>query len=109
MRPLVSLIRKSEKARRKLTPGAWQHTMLRNNLQALRLARRRWTRAAGKAVRIKPDELSNALAALSSMIRKSRKAQAAFKPGTPQHTLQRNRLKALRTARAHLKAALARP
>jgi hypothetical protein len=36
--PITSLISKSAKAQRKLTPGTWQHTMLRDNLRALRLA-----------------------------------------------------------------------
>lgn len=36
--PLASLIMKSEKAQAKLAPGAWQHTMLENNLKALRIA-----------------------------------------------------------------------
>lgn len=36
--PLASLISKSEKARQKLSPGSWQHTMLTENLNALHLA-----------------------------------------------------------------------
>lgn len=38
IRPIASLISKSEKAQQKLTPGTWQHTMLRENLRALHLA-----------------------------------------------------------------------
>lgn len=38
LRPIASLISKSEKAQRKLEPGTWQHTMLRDNLKALRIA-----------------------------------------------------------------------
>ncbi len=36
--PMASLIGKSEKALQKLPPGTWQHTMLQNNLKALRIA-----------------------------------------------------------------------
>lgn len=36
--PLASLISKSEKAQRNLTPGSWQHAMLERNLAALRAA-----------------------------------------------------------------------
>ncbi|MGD9559755.1 MAG: hypothetical protein AB7V55_04010 [Oscillospiraceae bacterium] len=36
--PIASLTSKSEKARKKLAPGSWQHTMLTENIRALRLA-----------------------------------------------------------------------
>lgn len=36
--PIASLISKSEKAQSKLAEGTWQHTMLGNNLKALKLA-----------------------------------------------------------------------
>ncbi len=36
--PLASLMSKSEKARQKLAPGSWHHTMLGKNLKALRIA-----------------------------------------------------------------------
>jgi len=36
--PIASLISKSEKAREKLKQGAWQHTMLSDNLKALYIA-----------------------------------------------------------------------
>lgn len=38
LRPIASLISKSEKAQQKLVAGTWQHTMLRDNLKALRIA-----------------------------------------------------------------------
>ncbi len=36
--PIASLIRKSEKAQKKLAQGTWQQTMLSNNLKALYIA-----------------------------------------------------------------------
>lgn len=45
-------------------------------------------------------ELEDALSALASMIGRSEQAQAKFSPGTPQHTLQQNRIRALRIAAA---------
>ncbi len=36
--PIASLISKSEKAQAKLAAGSWQHTMLQDNLRALRMA-----------------------------------------------------------------------
>ncbi|HOA20805.1 MAG TPA: hypothetical protein PKH42_09980, partial [Sedimentibacter sp.] len=43
--PISSLINKSEKARKKLAEGTWQHTMLSNNLKALYIASRLFTKA----------------------------------------------------------------
>ena len=46
--PMASLISKSEKAQKKLTPGTWQHTMLKNNLEALSIASQLLTKALGE-------------------------------------------------------------
>lgn len=107
LRPLVSLISKSEKAQQKLAPGSWQHTMLRDNLRALHLALGLMTGNAVGSARPALDDVREALRALASMISKTRKALATFNPGTSQHTLLRNRLKALRAAEKRVKAALA--
>ncbi|HML47547.1 MAG TPA: hypothetical protein PKE04_12455 [Clostridia bacterium] len=96
LRPIASLISKSEKAQQKLTPGTWQHTMLRDNLKALRVASA--LMGAGTGDPFTREELLEALPALASMIGRSEKAQAMFSPGTSQHTLQRNRIRALRIA-----------
>jgi hypothetical protein len=61
---------------------------------------------AGDEGQFQPDELRNALAAIASMIRRARTAQAGFPPGTSQHTLQKNRLKALRIAKTRIKTEL---
>jgi hypothetical protein len=104
LRPLVSLISKSQKAQQKLAPGTWQHTMLRQNLQALdvvcELIREQ------NACSFTRAELLETLRALTSMINKAEKAQATFSSGTAHHTLQRNRLKALRRGEVLVKAAL---
>lgn len=108
LRPLASLISKSEKAQQKLAPGSWQHTMLRDNLRALRLARVLMTGDAGGSARVAPDDIRDALRALASMIGKTRTAQSTFKTGTSQYTLLRNRLKALRAAEKRVKAKVGR-
>lgn len=61
---------------------------------------------AGDEGQFQPDELRNALAAIASMIRRAKAAQAGFPPGTSQHTLQKNRLKALRIAKTRIKTEL---
>ena len=107
LRPIASLIGKSEKAQQKLAPGTWQYTMLRDNLNALRIASALLKREADDAGSFPRDDLQQALRAFASMISRAEKAQAKFSPGTSQHTLQRNRLKALRTGEALLKVELA--
>jgi len=102
-RPLASLISKSEKAQQKLVPGTWQHTMLRDNLKALHTASALMNGDTGS---FSQEGLREALGALASMIGKTERAQAMFSPGTSQHTLQRNRLKALRVAEALVRAEL---
>lgn len=109
--PIASLLSKSEKAREKLAPGTWQHTMLTENIAALRLATALMTRpaedhaeSAGDEPEPTADELEAALRALDSMIERTEKAGAKFEPGTSQHSLSRNRLEALRVARAFVSA-----
>lgn len=107
-RPLASLIRKSEKARRHLAPGSWQHAMLQANLKALHMAFDLMRKARAGAKRATAGELREALQAMTSMIGRTRKAQAYCAPGTSPHTLLRNRLKALRIAKALLQMESAR-
>lgn len=107
LRPLVSLISKSEKAQQKLKPGTWQHTMLSKNLKALHLAVALMTGGEAKKPGFTRDELEESVQALGSMIGKAEKAQAKFALGTSHHTLQSNRLRALRSAEARVKAELA--
>jgi hypothetical protein len=104
-RPIASLIAKSEKAVRKLAPGTWQHAMLRDNLEALHIASSLMAQDVGPN-NVPRANLEKALLALDSMIRKAEQAQAKFAPGTAHYTLQRNRIAALRLAKALTKAAL---
>lgn len=105
LRPIASLISKSEKAQLKLTPGTWQHTMLRDNLKALHHA---YALMNNETDDFSQDDMQEALRAFASMISKTEKSHAKFLPGTSQHTLQRNRLKALRIAESLVKAELDR-
>lgn len=108
LRPIASLISKSAKARGKLAPGTWQHTMLRENLKALRLATALIKGRARTAGGFARSDLRAALRALASMISRTSKTRAGQTPGTSQHTLLTNRLKSLRLARDHV-ASLAAP
>ncbi|MBE2181359.1 MAG: hypothetical protein IAE97_12900 [Chthoniobacterales bacterium] len=106
LRPIASLISKSEKAQRKLAPGTWQHAMLQDNLEALHMASALLRGEIDDAKSIPQADLQKALKAFASMIDRTAKSQEKFSPGTSQHTLQRNRLAALRTAEARIQAGL---
>ena len=106
LRPIASLISKSEKAQQKLAPGTWQHVMLRDNIKALKIATALINKETGVASSFIRDELQEALLAFAAMISKAEKARAKFSPGSSQYTLQRNRLKALRIGETLMKAEL---
>ena len=102
--PIASLLSKSEKAQQKLTPGTWQHTMLGGNIRALQIALPLVGEGDGTSQEATPDDLDSALRALDSMIERVAATETKSEPGTSQHSLQRNRLKALRIARAAVMA-----
>ena len=106
LRPIESLISKSEKAQQKLALGTWQHTMLRDNLQALHIASALLNKETDKTHSCARGDLKEALRTFASMINKTQKAQAKFPPGTSQHTLLQNRLKALLISQALIKSEL---
>jgi poly(A) polymerase Pap1 len=106
LQPIMSLISKSEKARQKLTPGTWQHTMLQENLRALHIASALMNGKANDADVLTRDDFQDALRAFAAMTSRCEEARAKFEPGTSQHTLQRNRLRAFRTAEALIRMKL---
>lgn len=103
-RPLDSLISKSEKALAKVSPGTWQHTMLEDNVRALRIAIALMDDESAIPA-LDPAEAGAALRAFASMERRTEQALAKFSAGTSQHTLLTNRLAALRAAGALIQRA----
>lgn len=106
LRPIFSLISKSEKAQLKLKPGTWQYTMLKDNLKALHYASKLMSRDKNSISYFTQDDLKEALRSLASMIEKTGNTRTKFLPGTSHHTLQRNRLNALHIAEALIKVEL---
>jgi len=98
LRPIASLISKSEKAQQKLADGTWQHRMLRDNVKALTQASALINRQLKPESPLAIDDLQESLPALKKMITKTEDAMAKCPSGTAQDTLLRNRLKALRIA-----------
>lgn len=105
-RPIASLLSKSEKAVEKVRAGTWQHTMLSENIAALRVGCALLDGNEERVAGVSADELERALTAFASMIDRTEGSKTRFAPGTPQHSLQRNRLAALRIAQALARSAL---
>ena len=104
IRPIKSLISKSEKAQQKLALGTWQHTMLRDNLKALHIASALLNKATDNTHSFARDDLKEALRAFALLISRTQKAQAKLSPGTSQHALLQNRLNALLLSQALIKS-----
>lgn len=98
LKPIASLISKSEKSQQKLTHGTWQHKMLGDNIKALRYAESLIIGDTTNKEQLTQQDLLEVLRSIASMIYKTEKYQDKFLPGTSQHTLQQNRLNALRIA-----------
>lgn len=82
--------------------------MLTENLKALAIASGLLGQADGAIDEPTSEDLQEALRALDSMIARGEKTQMKFSPGTSQHTLQVNRLNALRIAESAVTTELAR-
>ncbi len=106
LRPLVSLIAKSEKALLKLSPGGWQHTTLSQNLNALKIALHLLDGEAQTESVLDRDEYLAAQYAFAQMIGKTEHALSKFAAGTSQHSLLQNRLKALQVGEDLVRAML---
>lgn len=104
--PLSSLLSKSEKAQQKVAAGTWQYTMLESNIKALQVALALIDGTSDQSDVTGGADLEEALLALESMIERVENTQTKFPPGTSQHSLQRNRLKALHIARSAVMANL---
>lgn len=106
LRPIDSLLGKSEKAIQKLSAETWQHSMLQSNIKALRIASALLRGDAGSAKEYPREDLQEALKAVALMLSKSEKARGKFAPGTAHHTLAGNRIHSLQIAADAMERAL---
>ena len=108
---LASMMARSEKAQAKFAPGTSQHTLQKNRIGALLVASRlvgaepAGQEAAGECTK---EELENAAAPLASLLSKSEKAQQKLAPGSWQHRMLEENLRALRIASSLLEKALSK-
>ncbi|MDR0445454.1 MAG: hypothetical protein LBH17_00200 [Oscillospiraceae bacterium] len=96
-RAISSLRSKSDKASGKLKAESWQYKSMRSNVEACDLAMRLMD---GDADTIPHDKLDEARKTLTDALNRSGGVIGKFTEGTPQHTLQKNRIAALKIALA---------
>lgn len=111
LRPIASLISKSEKAQQKLKPGTWQHTMLRDQLKALAYAsaliNRELSGQTTTVAQMTGNDLRELILIFAAIITKTEQAFLKLSSGSSQHTLLQNRRKALHIGQRLIKRQLA--
>ncbi len=95
-RALLSLRNKSEKASGKLKAGTWQNKMTTGIVEAADVA---LNLMHGNAIALfDRNKLDKSSAVLEDALRRAEAVIDKFAVGTPQHTIQKNRIAALRIA-----------
>lgn len=87
---IVAIIRKCENMEGKFASGTSQHTLLKNRLLSMRVAKQlieekltlQMSSAIGNANIVSLQELASAIEPVRSIIRKCRKAQSKYEKGT---------------------------
>lgn len=92
---IAEMIRRSEKAQQKFTLGTSQHTLLKNRMNALKIAMTLLASDNLKAEDYSKENLERAEAPLASLISKNEKTQQKLKHGTWQYTMIEKNLQAL--------------
>jgi hypothetical protein len=103
------MMSRAGKAKEKFVQGTSQHTLQKNRLNALHISFSLISKELAKSDAVTcfaEDDLKNAIAQVTSLIRKSEKALGKLAQGTWQHTMLSQNLKALYIALPLIKKAL---
>jgi hypothetical protein len=105
---MASMIGKTEPVKRRFAPGTSQHTLQKNRLAALKITSSLISKELEQSYvsDFGEEDLRNAHAPIASLISKCEKARNKLAPGTCQHTMLSNNLKALHIASPLLTKAL---
>ncbi|SBW06142.1 conserved hypothetical protein [uncultured Eubacteriales bacterium] len=83
LKVVTSIIVRCERVQPKFAPGISQHTLLKNRIQAMKIAEALLTGHGAESY--STQEMSAALGPLASVIRKCEKARSKYEPGTGQY------------------------
>ncbi len=97
LKVVTSVIARCERVQPKFALGTSQHTLLKNRIQALKIAQ---ALLAGSGTEIySTQDLSAALEPLSSIIGKCKKARSKYEPGGQQYNRYGNTIRAMELSR----------
>ncbi|MDR0964979.1 MAG: hypothetical protein LBM75_00455 [Myxococcales bacterium] len=105
LQSIASMIDRSERAREKFAEGTPQHTLQKNRIHALKVARSLISEN-GVSIAFEKDELKRAIAPIDSLMSKSDKALTKLAPGSWQHAMLTQNVRALRLALPLIEKAL---
>ena len=101
-----SVIARCQRMQPKFAPGTAQHTLLKNRIQAMEIARR--LLAEGEAAPSSAQELTDALEPVASALRKCEKARSKYAPDSGQYRRYGGTIQAMELARELMEAELRR-
>ncbi len=97
LRVMISVITRCERVQPKFVPGTSQHTLLKNRVQAMKIAE---ALLAGRGTDLyAAQDLSAALEPLASVIRKCEKARSKYEPGSGQYGRFHGTIRAMELSR----------
>ena len=99
LQTVTAVISACEKAQPKFAPGTAQHSLLKNRLKALHISAA-LMKGTPAAVGYSPEELTEALKPMTSIIGKCEKARLKSAEGTAQHTRFSRLITAMKISRA---------
>ncbi len=102
-----SAISRCEKAWPKFAEGTSQHTLLKNRIKALTIAKFLLTQDAGIGG-YRKDELTDALRPISSIISKCETAQRKYAAGTPPYKRFAGMIRAMSVSKSLIEAEIAK-
>lgn len=106
LKTVALLVARCERAQPKFAPGTPQHTLLKNRIQAMKIAQA--LLAENDAGPYSAPQLSAALEPLASVVRKCEKARAKYAPGSGQYNRYGGIIQAMELALAAIENKLQR-
>jgi two-component sensor histidine kinase len=106
LKAVISVIARCQRAQPKFAPGTSQYTLLKNRIQAMKIAQALLVGSGAELY--STQDLSAALEPLTSIIRKCKKARSKYEPGSGQYNRYGGTIQAIELSRELIKNELHR-
>ncbi len=106
LKVVTSVITRCERVQPKFVPGTPQHTLLKNRIQAMKIAEGLFSGDSGE--QYSTQALSAALEPLASVIRKCEKARSKYEPDSGQYGRYGSTIRAMELSRTVMEQELLR-